>query len=239
MFVLKGPLKVEGVMFGNNIVKNGRIHQEIKWNVPVLRYNAKPQYVVRYANSLRDLFNSKSVQSSVANSTLRLTFSTTNITYYVVVAVRSAGMQRRGDYSYPVSITYTSEFVCRLAELNTTLYCTDALARWGSNYFLYRMHCGAYAYIFKIIYYVLALLLKHTAPRFVHSHSLPYPSTCPSLQLLVHLITSHLSTKPVRASHSSGPHLMTQEGWTSQAMTYCTMEHQWPPSQGQCTLWKD
>ena len=32
---------------------------------------------------------------------------------------------------------------------------------------------------------------------------------------------------------------MTQEGWMSQAMTYCTMEHQWPPSQGQCTLWKE
>ena len=112
MLVLTGPPKVEGVRFGNNVVKNGRIHQEVKWNVLVLRYNAKPQYSIRYADSLRDLFDSKRVQSSrsVVNSTLQLTFSTTNITYYIRVAVRSAGDQKRGDFSDPVSITYTSEF---------------------------------------------------------------------------------------------------------------------------------
>ena len=94
-------------MFGNNIVKNGKIHQEIKWNVPVLRYNKFPEYTIRYAGSHE--------HSSDPNTTLQLTFSTTNITYYVVVAVRSTGDQKRGDFSYPVSITYTSEFVCRLA----------------------------------------------------------------------------------------------------------------------------
>ena len=108
MRALTGPPAVKGVTFGNNIVKNGKIHQEIKWNTPVLRYNAKPQYIIRYADSLRDLFDSKSVQSKL-NST-QLTFSTTNVTYYVVVAVRSAGDQKRGDFSDPVSITYTSEF---------------------------------------------------------------------------------------------------------------------------------
>ena len=112
--ILTGPPKIEGVMFGNNVVKNGRIHQEIKWNVPVLRYNAKPQYIIRYADSLRDLFDSKSVQSSrsVVNTTLQLTFRTTNITYYIQVAVRSAGDQKRGDFTDPVSITYTGEFTC-------------------------------------------------------------------------------------------------------------------------------
>ena len=111
MLVLKGPTKVEGVMFGNNIVKNGRVYQEIKWNAPVLRYNKFPKYMIRYADSRRD----RSEQSSVPNTTLQLTFSTTNITYYIRVAVRSAGDQRRGDYSHPVTITYTSEFTCRLA----------------------------------------------------------------------------------------------------------------------------
>ena len=108
MLVLTGPPKVEGVMFGNNIVKNGRIHQEIKWNEPVLRYNEFPKYTIRYADSRRD----RSEQSSVPNITLRLPFKTTNITYYirVVVAVRSTGDQKRGDFSDPVSIAYTSEF---------------------------------------------------------------------------------------------------------------------------------
>ena len=111
MLVLKGPTKVEGVMFGNNIVKNGRVHQEIKWNAPVLRYNKFPKYIIRYADSRRDQIE----QSSVPNITLQLTFSTTNITYYIRVAVRSAGDQKRGDFSDPISITYNSEFTCRLA----------------------------------------------------------------------------------------------------------------------------
>ena len=57
MLVLAGPSKVEGVVFGNNLVKNGRIHQEIKWNVPVLRYNTKPQYIIRYAEDSSKVFS--------------------------------------------------------------------------------------------------------------------------------------------------------------------------------------
>ena len=106
MLVLTGPPKVEGVMFGNNIVKDGRIRQEIKWNAPVLRQNKFPAYTIRYADSRRD----RNEQSSVPNTTLQLTFSTTNITYYIRVAVRSTGDQKRGDFSDPVSITYTGEF---------------------------------------------------------------------------------------------------------------------------------
>ena len=103
-------------MFGNNIVKNGRIHQEIKWNAPVLRYNEFPVYIIRYADSERELFSRNFEFSSYPNTILQLNFSTTNITYYIVVAVRSTGMQRRGDYSNPVvSITYTSEFIMRTA----------------------------------------------------------------------------------------------------------------------------
>ena len=114
--VLTGPPKVEGVMFGNNIVKNGRIHQEVKWNMPVLRYNEFPEYIIRYADSERELLSRNFELSSDPNITLQLNFSTTNITYYIVVAVRSTGMQRRGDYSNPVvSITYTSEFIMRTA----------------------------------------------------------------------------------------------------------------------------
>ena len=105
MLVLTGPPKVEGVIFGNNIVKNDRIHQEIKWNAPVLRHNKFPEYTIRYAGSRE--------QSSVPNTTLQLNFSTTNITYYIRVAVRSTGDQKRGDFSAPVNITYTSELVCR------------------------------------------------------------------------------------------------------------------------------
>ena len=103
-------------MFGNNIVKNDRIHQEVKWNVPVLRHNAKPQYIIRYAeDSSRVLSGSKFELSSEPNTTLQLTFSTSNIAYYVVVAVRHTGEQGRGDYSDLVSITYTSEFIMRTA----------------------------------------------------------------------------------------------------------------------------
>ena len=103
-------------MFGNNVVKNGRIHQEIKWNVPVLRYNEFPEYTIRYADSLRELLSGNIKFRSNPNTTLQLNFRTTNITYYVVVAVRSTVNQRRGDYSNPVvSITYTSEFIMRAA----------------------------------------------------------------------------------------------------------------------------
>ena len=99
-------------MFGNNVVKNGRIHQEIKWNVPVLRYNANPRYTIRYANDRnRVLSDSKVKFSSDPNTTLQLTFGTSNISYYVAVAVRHTEEQGTGDYSDHVSITYTSEFI--------------------------------------------------------------------------------------------------------------------------------
>ena len=112
VLVLTAPSKVEGVMFGNNVVKNGRIHQEVKWYVAVLRYNAKPQYIIRYANdSSRVLSDSKFEFSSDPNTTLQLNFGTSNITYYIVVEVRSTEEQERGDFSDPVSIAYTSEFI--------------------------------------------------------------------------------------------------------------------------------
>ena len=103
---------MEGVMFGNNVVKNGRIHQEIKWTALVLRHNAKPQYTIRYANdSSKVLSDGKFKFSSEPNTTLQLTFGSSNITYYAVVAVRQTGEQERGDFSDPVSIAYTSEFI--------------------------------------------------------------------------------------------------------------------------------
>ena len=101
-------------MFGNNIVKNGRIHQEVKWKVPVLRYNAMPQYLIRYADSegsVKNRLSSKFEFSSEPNVTLQLTFGSSNITYYVVVAVTHKGEQVRGDFSDIVSTTYTSEFI--------------------------------------------------------------------------------------------------------------------------------
>ena len=103
-------------MFGNNVVKNGRIHQEIKWNVPVLKHNAKPQYLIRYADDSSKVFSgSRFEYSSDPNTTLHLIFTTSNITYYVVVEVRSTDEQGRGDYSDTVSITYTSEYIMRTA----------------------------------------------------------------------------------------------------------------------------
>ena len=101
-------------MFGNNKVKNGMIHQEIKWNVPVLRHNAKPQYLVRYANDSSRVFSdSKVTYSSEPNTTLQLTFGSSNITYYVRVAVRPTEEQGTGDYSDLVTIAYTSEFITK------------------------------------------------------------------------------------------------------------------------------
>ena len=112
MLVLAGLSKVEGVVFGNNLVKNGRIHQEIKWNAPVLRYNTKPQYIIRYAEDSSKVFSdSKFEFSSDPNTTLQFTFGSSNITYYVAVAVRYTEEQERGDYSNIVSIAYTSEFI--------------------------------------------------------------------------------------------------------------------------------
>ena len=101
-------------MFGNNIVKNGRIHQEVKWNAPVLRYNSDPQYFIRYANDRsRVLSDSKVNYSSEPNTTLQLTFGTSNITYYIAVAVQSTEEQGRGDFSDIAIIAYTSEYIMR------------------------------------------------------------------------------------------------------------------------------
>ena len=110
---LTAPSKVEGVMFGNNIVKNGRIHQEVKWNTPVLRHNAKPRYIIRYSDDSSKVLTSDSKvnYSSEPYTTLQLPFGTSNIAYYVVVAVSSTEEQGRGDYNNFVSITYTSEFI--------------------------------------------------------------------------------------------------------------------------------
>ena len=109
MLVLTGPPKVEGVMFGNNVVKNGRIHQEIKWNAPVLTHNVFQHYIIRFADSLQTLLNTvdNHIDSPEPNTTLQLDFSTPNITYHVYVALKST--KERGDFSDPVSITYTSE----------------------------------------------------------------------------------------------------------------------------------
>ena len=96
-------------MFQSNIVQNGTIHQEVQWNISMLRYNEFPNYIIRYADSEDDLFRRKSEFSSDPNITLKLTFGTSNITYHVTVAVRHTEEQERGDYSNTVSIAYTSE----------------------------------------------------------------------------------------------------------------------------------
>ena len=118
LYSYTAPSKVEGVMFGNNIVENGSIHQEVKWNVSVLRYNAEPWYFIRYADDSNRVFSDSEFEySSDPNTTLQLTFGSSNITYYVAVAVRSAEEQGTGDYSDTVSIAYTSEFIMRTVKL--------------------------------------------------------------------------------------------------------------------------
>ena len=111
MLVLTGLPKVEGVMFGNNAVKNGSIHQEIKWTAPVLNHSVFKHYIIRFADSLQALLNKRSnrEESEQSNTTLQLDFSTSNITYYVRVALKPT--KDRGDFSDPVSITYTSEYL--------------------------------------------------------------------------------------------------------------------------------
>ena len=98
-------------MFGNNKVKNGRIHQEIKWNVPVLRHNVFEHCIIRFADSLQALLNKMDnhIESKEPNTTLQLDFSRSNITYYVHVALKST--KGRGEFSAPVRITYTSEYL--------------------------------------------------------------------------------------------------------------------------------
>ena len=110
MLVLTGPPKVEGVIFGSNIVKNGKIRQDVTWNVPVLTYNVFEHYIIRFADSLQALRNKTDncIESEESNTTLQLDFRTSNITYYVHVAVKST--EERGDFSDPVSISYTSEY---------------------------------------------------------------------------------------------------------------------------------
>ena len=111
MLVLTGPPKVEGVMFGNNVVQNGRIYQEIKWTALVLKHNVFQHYLIRFADSLQALLNKMSnrAESKESNTTLQLDFLTSNITYYVHVALKPT--KERGDFSDPVSITYTSEYL--------------------------------------------------------------------------------------------------------------------------------
>ena len=105
---------MEGVMFGNNIVENGRIHQEIKWTAPMLKHNVFEQYIIRFADSLQALLNKRDnrIDSPESNTTLQLDFRTSNITYYVRVAVKPT--KERGDFSDPVSIMYTSEYLWAL-----------------------------------------------------------------------------------------------------------------------------
>ena len=112
MFVLTGPPKVEGVTFGNNIVIDNTIHQEIKWNALQLRHSTFQQYIIRYAVSLQALLNrnGKRTESLVSNITLPLRFSTSNITYYIHVAVSTTKIMFQGDFSDPVTMAYTSEF---------------------------------------------------------------------------------------------------------------------------------
>ena len=110
LLVLTGPPKVEGVMFGNNVVTNGKIRQDIAWKVPVLRPNEFQQYIIRFADSLQPLLNKMTnrTESKDSSTTLQLDFHSSNITYYVRVAVKSR--KGKGDFSDPVSITYTSEY---------------------------------------------------------------------------------------------------------------------------------
>ena len=138
-------------MFGNNIVQNGRIHQEVKWNAPVLKYNAKPMYLIQYADdSSRVLSDSKFEFSSDPSTTLQLTFGTSNITYYVVVAVTQTAEQGTGDFSDLVSIAYTSEFIMRTVKIKAQ----SLLNAQSQTHVL----C---AYVWES--YILPLL-KHTAP---------------------------------------------------------------------------
>ena len=102
---------MEGVMFGNNIVENGKIRQDVTWNVPVLRHNVFEQYIIRFADSLQALLNKidNRIDSPESNTTLQLDFHSSIITYFVRVAVKSR--KGRGDFSDPASISYTSEYL--------------------------------------------------------------------------------------------------------------------------------
>ena len=109
--VLTGPPKVEGVTFGNNTVKDGKIRQEVKWNALELRHNTFQQYRIRYGVSARLSNRDPHKDSLESKTTLELNFSTSNITYYVQVAVKPMKNMFRGDFSDPIGITYTSEYI--------------------------------------------------------------------------------------------------------------------------------
>ena len=105
---------MEGVTFGNNTVKDGKIHQEITWSAIKLNQSTFQKYIIRYSVSAflsRETETNK--ESSKSNTTLMFSFNTSNITYYVQVAVRPQNIQLRGDYSDPVQIAYTSELIWR------------------------------------------------------------------------------------------------------------------------------
>ena len=116
--VLAGPPKVEGVTIRNNTVKDGKICQEVKWNALVLRYSKILKYRIRYGVSARLSNSNPHRDSSEAKTTLELNFNTSNITYYVQVAVKST--QKRGDFSDPIAIAYTSEYI-RMETVGTCL----------------------------------------------------------------------------------------------------------------------
>ena len=111
--VLTGPPKVENVTFANNTVKDGKIHQEVKWNALEFRHNTFQQYVIRYGVSLRSLLSRDNQRTFSSESliTLELNFNPSNITYYVQVAVKPMKKMFRGDFSDLIGITYTSEYI--------------------------------------------------------------------------------------------------------------------------------
>ena len=84
MLVLTGPPKVEGVRFWKNVVKNGRIHQEVQWNVPVLRHNAKPQYIIRYADKVARCFLTAKL-TTIQNQTSHFSSLLVHQTYHTTL----------------------------------------------------------------------------------------------------------------------------------------------------------
>ena len=130
---------MEGVTFGNNTVKDGKIHQEVKWNALELRHNTLQKYRIRYGVRTRLSRIDPHKDSSESHTTLELNFNTSNITYYIQVAARSTQNNFTGIFSDLVSRTYTSTSIWRQFELK---YMQNMLIRS-----VYRTYSCGYIYI--------------------------------------------------------------------------------------------
>ena len=122
---------------------NGKIHQDITWTATELNHSTIEKYKIRYGvGAFPSTTDPNRDSSETSNTTLMFNFNTSNITYYVQVAVKPMN-RPRGDFSDPVNMTYTSELTLILILAPTKLSnmkIQDMVGTVFSDFHVY-LHC--------------------------------------------------------------------------------------------------